>query len=66
MLFKDMENRIEKSKGFDEEKLLEEKAFLKLNDDERFRLTCEISEIMLQIQFKNSVLPKDKNFILRK
>ncbi len=34
-----MENRIEKSKGFDEEKLLEEKAFLKLNDDERFRLT---------------------------
>ena len=61
-----MGNRIEKSRGFDEEKRLGEIAFLKLNDDERFRLTCELSEIMLQIQFENGVLPRDENFILKK
>ena len=61
-----MKNRIEISKDFEEEKRLEEEAFLKLSDDERFRVTCELSEIMLQIQYENGVLPKDENFILRK
>ena len=61
-----MKKRIEKSKGFEEEKRLEEKAFLKLSDDERFRVACEISEMMLQIQYENGVLPEDENFILRK
>ena len=51
---------------FEEEKRLEEEAFLKLSDDERFRVTCELSEIMLQIQYENGVLPEDNNFILRK
>lgn len=61
-----MKNRIEKSKGFEEEKRLEEEAFLKLNDDERFRVCCELSELMLQIQFENGVLPEDDNFTFRK
>ena len=61
-----MKKRIEISKGFDEEKRLEEEAFLKLSDDERFRVTCELSEMMLQIQFENGVLPKDENFTLTK
>ncbi|MBC8489876.1 MAG: hypothetical protein H8D45_27995 [Bacteroidetes bacterium] len=61
-----MKKRIEKSKGFDEEKRLEEDAFLKLSDDERFRVACELSEIMLQIQYENGVLPKDVNFTLTK
>ena len=61
-----MKNWIEKSKGFEKEKRLEEEFFLKHNDDERFRLTCEISESMLRIQYDNGVLPEDKNYILRK
>lgn len=61
-----MKKRIEISKGFDEEKRMEEEAFLKLNDDERFRVACELSEIMLQIQYENEVLPIDKNFTLTK
>jgi len=67
-----MKKRIEISKHrsilqcFEEEKRLEEEAFLKLSDDERFRVTCELSEMMLQIQYENGVLPKDENFILRK
>ena len=61
-----MKKRIEISKGFDEEKRLEEDAFLKLSDDERFRVTCELSEIMLRIQFENGVLPNDENFTLTK
>ena len=61
-----MKKRIEISKGFEEEKRLEEEAFLKLSDDERFRVTCELSEIMLQIQYENGVLPKDENFTLTK
>ncbi len=61
-----MKKRIEISKGFEEEKRLEEDAFLKLSDNERFRITCELSEMMLQIQYENGVLPKDENFILRK
>ena len=55
-----MENRIENSCGFDEENRLEGKVLLKLNDNERFRLTCEISKRLLQIQFENGVLPHDK------
>ncbi len=61
-----MKKRIEISKGFEEEKRLEEEAFLKLSDDERFRVTCELSEMMLQIQYENGVLPEDNNFTLRK
>lgn len=61
-----MANSIEISKGFKKEKRKEEAAFLKLNDDERFRIVCEMSEIMIRIQYENGVLPKDKNFILKK
>ncbi len=59
-----MKKRIEISKGFEEEKLLEEEVFLKLSDDERFRVACELSEMMLQIQYENEVLPEDENFTL--
>ena len=61
-----MKNRIEISKSFEEDKRMDEEAFLKLSDDERFQYTCEVSEIMLRIQFENGVLPKDDNYILRK
>ena len=61
-----MKSHIETSKGFEEEKRLEEEAFLRLNDSKRFRVSCELSEIMLQIQFENGILPEDINYILRK
>jgi hypothetical protein len=32
--------------------------------DERFRVACELSEMMLQIQYENEVLPEDENFTL--
>ena len=59
-----MKKRIEISIGFEEEERKEREAFLKLTDEERFIRTCEISEIMLQIQYENGVLPGDDNFIL--
>lgn len=52
-----MKKRIEISKGFEKDQQIDEKAFLKLNDDERFRVVCEFSEIMLRIQYENGVLP---------
>ncbi len=61
-----MEKRIEKSKGFAEEQQLSEEAFLKLDTNERTKLCCEISELMLRIQYENGVLPKDNNFTLIK
>ena len=61
-----MKKHIEISKGFKEDQQIDEDAFLKLNDDERFRVVCELSEIMLRIQYENGVLSKDDNFILRK
>lgn len=61
-----MKKHIEISKGFEKDQQIDEKTFLKLNDDERFRVVCELSEIMLRIQYENGVLPKDDNFILRK
>jgi len=59
-------NKIEISKGFEEEKRKEEDAFLQLSDEERFIKCCEISEIMLRMQYENGVLPKDDNFTLRR
>jgi hypothetical protein len=47
-----------------EAKKKEEKIFLSLTDDERFRIACELSEMALRIQFENGVLPKDDNFTL--
>lgn len=61
-----MEKRIEKSKGFEEEQRISEEAFLKLNSEERTKLCCEISEVMIRMQYENGVLPKDNNFILTK
>ena len=61
-----MQNHIEISKGVEEKKRKEEITFLMLNDDERFKLAVEISEIMLRIQFENNVLPLDENFTLQK
>jgi len=61
-----MKKRIEKSKGFEEEQRISEEAFLKLNSDERTKLCCEISEIMIRIQYENGILPKDNNFTLTK
>ena len=61
-----MKKHIEKSKGFEEEQRLSEEAFLKLSDNERSKVCCEISEIMLRIQFENGVLPVDNNFTLTK
>ena len=61
-----MGKRIEKSKGFEEEQRISEEAFMKLNSEERTKLCCEISEIMIRIQHENGVLPKDSNFILTK
>ena len=58
--------KIEISKGFEEEKRKEEEAFLKLSFEERFIKVCEISEIMLRMQYENGVLPKDENFTLRR
>ncbi len=57
-----MKKLIEKSKGFEEDKHIDEKTFLKLSDDGRFRVVCELSEIMLRIQYENRVLPDDDNF----
>jgi len=59
-----MKKRIEISKGFEEEERKERETFLKLNDEERFIRACEISEIMLLIQYENGVLPEDDNFTL--
>jgi len=61
-----MKKRIEKSKGFEEEQRISEEAFLKLSSDERTKLCCEISEIMIRIQYENGMLPKDNNFTLTK
>jgi hypothetical protein len=61
-----MKKRIEKSKGFEEEQRISEEAFFKLNSDERTKLCCEISDIMIRMQFENDLLPKDDNFILTK
>ncbi|MCF8405195.1 MAG: hypothetical protein K9H58_14720 [Bacteroidales bacterium] len=61
-----MKKRIEISKGFEEEQAITEKAFLKLNSDERTKLCCEISEIMIRIQYENGMLPEDANFTLTK
>lgn len=61
-----MKKHIEISKGFEKNHQVDEDAFLKLSDDSRFRVICELSEIMLSIQHENGVLPKDDNFILRK
>lgn len=61
-----MEKRIEKSKGFEEEQRISEEAFLKLNSSERTKLCCEISEMMICMQYENGVLPEDNNFILTK
>ena len=61
-----MGKRIEKSKGFEEEQRISEEAFIKLNSEERTKLCCEISEIMIRMQYENGVLPKDSNFILTK
>lgn len=61
-----MRKRIEISKGFEEDRLLDEEAFLKLSDEERFIVVCELSELMLHIQYENDVLPKDNNFSLQK
>jgi hypothetical protein len=61
-----MRKQIEISRGFEEEKRLDEEAFLKLSDEDRFRVICELSEIMLHIQYENGVLLKDNNFSLQK
>jgi hypothetical protein len=47
-----MKKKTEISEGFEREEQKEREAFLKLSDEERFIRTCEISEIMLQIQYK--------------
>jgi hypothetical protein len=59
-----MKKRIVLSEGKEDAKRKEEQAFLKLTDDQRFRIACELSEIALRIQFENGVLPKDNNFTL--
>jgi len=40
--------------------------FLIPGDTTDLRIDCEISEMMLQIQYENGVLPEDENFTLTK
>jgi hypothetical protein len=59
-----MPRRITKLEGFRREKQKEKDAFYKLSEYDRVNLACEISEILLRIQYENGVLPKDNNFTL--
>lgn len=59
-----MDNRIEISKGFEEDEVAMREAFVNLTDEERFIVACELSEIMIRIQYENGVLKEDNNFKL--
>ncbi len=56
--------KIEISKGFKEDEASMQEAFLKLSDEERFIVACDLSEIMIRIQYENGVLPKNTNFTM--
>ena len=60
----DLGKIIEISDGFNEDDAAMRKAFIELSDEERFRVACELSEIMVRIQYENGVLPEDSNFKL--
>ncbi len=60
----DLGKIIEISDGFNEDDAAMRKAFIELSDEERFRVACELSEIMVRIQYENGVLPEDNNFKL--
>lgn len=59
-----MANKIELSNGFREDEAAMRQAFIDLSDEERFQIACELSEIMVRIQYDNGILPEDNNFKL--
>jgi hypothetical protein len=59
-----LDKKIEISKGFKEDESSVQEAFLRLSDEERFIVACNLSEIMIRIQYENGVLPEDTNFTI--
>jgi len=59
-----LEKEIEISTGFSEDESAMREAFRRLSDEERFFITCQLSEIMVRIQYENGVLPEETNFTL--
>ncbi len=57
---------IETGKTLEEQEKSMQEAFLKLSDEERFILACEVSEIMIRIQYENGVWKEPEHFVLRK
>lgn len=62
---KNMKNRIEFSGNLDEKNKIDQESFLRLDSNERVKVCLEISEAILQNQYKNGLLPEDENYTLR-
>jgi hypothetical protein len=59
-----MKRTIQKAGSFEEEKRKERHLFSLISDEERFKLACELSEMMVKMQYENSTLPEESNFTL--
>lgn len=59
-----MPRKITRSDSFHKEKEKELLTFYKLPENERINLVCELSEVLLNIQYENGILPEDENLTL--